>query len=439
MLPGIISTMKPLDTKASSPALWHAWLMWGIAALFYAYEFCLKLSMTVMTPELMRDFQVDGQTLGILSSMYFFAYAAMQIPVGVLMDRYGARLQLTIAAMIVTIGCVVFAGAGDLFTAGIGRFMLGLGSAFAFVGCLKIGATWFPANRFAFIVGLTNTIGVLGVVLGEPYLSSLVQQYTWREAMFIASIFGAVCTVLLFLSLRDKREKHEKQTPSQRLAGSATRLRRGIITIIRRPRSWLVAFYAALMVAPIVGFAEQWSVAFLQDVFPIDKTRATSVSEIIFIGIGVGGLLHGWVSDHMNRRKPLMYSGAIGAFISMMTILYVPIPTVTLMGVALFCLGFFTSSMLLGFAVNCEVNMPSVRGTVVGFTNTLVMAGGALTQPLIGHLLDVYWAGEMLEGARHFTIYQFHIALGILPACQVLAFILLLFIRETYCQQQHRE
>ena len=131
-----------------------------------------------------------------------------------------------------------------------------------------------------------------------------------------------------------------------------------------------------------------------------------------------------------------MFSGSVGAFISLMALLYIPITSQWLMAVALFMLGFFSSSMLLGFAVNCEINLPMVRGTVIGFTNMMVMAGGAIFQPLLGKLLDVYWDGQMVAGARYFSIYDFHIAMVVLPICQVLAFILIFYIRETHCQQR---
>jgi len=380
--------------------------------------------------------------------MYFFAYAGMQIPVGILMDRYGTRNLLTIAGMIVTFGCVLFASAQDLYIAGLGRFLMGLGSAFAFVGCLKVSANWFPPSHFAFIVGLTNMVGVLGVVLGEPYLSTLVQLFDWREAIYIAAGLGLICTVLLYSIIREgtaeQQSQAELEIPSQTQVPSqaqsknpsGSELWRALIGIVRKPQSWLVAIYAGLMVAPIVGFAEQWSVAFIQELFPISKPNATALSEMIFVGIAIGGLVHGWMSGYLGRRKPIMFYGAVGAFLSLVSVLYTPITSQWHMGALLFALGFFSSSMLLGFAANCELNVPQVRGTVVGFTNMCVMAGGAVFQPLLGKLLDVYWEGQTIAGARHFSIYDFHMALAVLPVCQLLAFFLVFFIRETHCQQQ---
>ena len=122
------------------------WVIWGLGALFYSYEFFLQVSPGVMAHDLMHTFKVNATQLGNLGALYFYAYAMMQIPVGVLLDSLGPRRLLTIAIIICACGAIFFGSAHTFWVAGTGRFLTGLGSAFAAVGCLHLAATGYPLN-----------------------------------------------------------------------------------------------------------------------------------------------------------------------------------------------------------------------------------------------------------------------------------------------------
>ena len=126
------------------------WIVCGLGALFYTYEYLLRISPSVMSSELMAAYGITAGAFGNLMAIYYYAYTPMQLPVGMLMDRYGPRRILTAACAACAVGSYLFASSGHLSVAGVGRFLVGFGSAFAFVGVLKLATIWLPKERFAF-------------------------------------------------------------------------------------------------------------------------------------------------------------------------------------------------------------------------------------------------------------------------------------------------
>src|SRR5690606_31220485 len=112
------------------------WIFWGIAALFYFYQFILRVSPGVMSQELMRDFAVQGCALGVLGAFYYNAYAAMQIPLGILLDRFGPRRLMAASCAVATLGTYLFSQAETLSVASFGRLLMGAGAACGFIGTL---------------------------------------------------------------------------------------------------------------------------------------------------------------------------------------------------------------------------------------------------------------------------------------------------------------
>lgn len=212
--------MSNLNTKkatheAYSKSLIKPWIIWGLACVFYFYEFLLQVSPSVMSSELMRDFSVTSHTLGILTGSYFYSYAFMQLPGGVLMDYFGPRRLLTIATAICAISTISFGMTNSFLMACIARFMIGLGSAFAAVGAMKFASNWFKPEKFALLTGLMVTIGMLGAIGGEAPLALFIDSFGWRESMKIMGIVGIIIAVLIFVITRDNPEGYKSNKKSE--------------------------------------------------------------------------------------------------------------------------------------------------------------------------------------------------------------------------------
>ncbi|MCP3942154.1 MAG: MFS transporter [Desulfobacteraceae bacterium] len=174
-----------------------------VCNFFYCYEFFVQVAPGVMVDNLMSDFFTDATWIGILSSSFFWTYTIMQIPAGVLIDRYGARLMLTLASLICTIGTWVFSLAPILFIAIAGRILMGIGSAFAFTGVIYIIIRWFDKRHFAVLIGVLQSIGCIGAIGGESLLSFILKYYMWREIMFCMAIIGFAVTLITWLFIKN--------------------------------------------------------------------------------------------------------------------------------------------------------------------------------------------------------------------------------------------
>jgi MFS family permease len=157
-------------------------LAWATGAMFFFYAWVLRVAPSVMVGELMRDFAVGAAVLGHLSAAYFYAYAGMQIPVGLLLDRFGPRRLMTVAALACAGGCMLFAVGQSLAMVTAGRLLIGASAAFSLVGAMAIAGQWFPANRFALLSGLAMAMGMAGGAFGQAPLRLAIEATDWRTA-----------------------------------------------------------------------------------------------------------------------------------------------------------------------------------------------------------------------------------------------------------------
>lgn len=387
----------------------RSWIIWIAAGGFYLFEFVHRVALSVMLPELSQSFNVSSALLSGLAASYFFAYAFAQIPVGLLIDRYGTRQLLTLACLTITIGSFLFAYTDNIFIATYCRILIGFGSAFAFVGCLKLAANWFPAHRFAFIVGLTNLFGVGGALIGGNPIAHAVDAFGWRDVMYSSGIIGLAITLLLWKIIRDGSSSKKTEL-----------IRFKLLAVIKNRQTWLIAIFAGCMVAPIVSYSELWGVTYLMHTYNLSRPDAAHITTLTFIGIATGGPLIGWLSDYFRQRTIFMAIGFTGALTSMSLILFGPLLPLWLISLLHITFGFFTSSMLLCFSLNSEATAPGIRATTIAFTNSIIMIFGALLQTISGYLLDL-------------TYNNFNLSFMPIISCYILAFICFKFIRSTKC------
>jgi len=186
------------DIELSQRSTLRAAIVWGLAVIFYFYELMLLVSPSVMMDDLAITFKTSAEQLGSLAAFYYYAYALMQIPVGLLMDRFGPRILLTLAAAFCAVGCLIFGSAHSLLIAQIGRFVMGVGGSFAVVGCLKLASLWFPVNRFAFLTGIMVAVGMMGGVFGQAPIAKIVMSIGWRDTVLLGAVAGMILSLIIW-------------------------------------------------------------------------------------------------------------------------------------------------------------------------------------------------------------------------------------------------
>lgn len=415
-----------------------AWFICGLGAIFYSYEYFLRISPSVMEHALREHFNLSATGFGLLSAFYYYAYVPLQIPVGVLLDRYGPRILITLACLICVIGTFIFAGTTVFWIAAVGRFLVGFGSAFAFVGVLKLATIWLPEDKLGMVSGLATALGTIGAMIGDNLLGSLVINVGWRETVNLTAFFGLGLAFVLWFGIRDKKSH-------QRRSGTIANFKKSMIDlgiIVRSKQIWINGMYGCLVYLPTTVFAELWGIPYLKHAHGLSPHAADFANSLIFFGVTIGAPLMGYISDKIKRRKPPMFIGAAGAAIIMMIILYVPGLTQIQINVLMFFLGLLYSAQCIVFAVGRELSPNEAAGTAMATTNMIVMLGAMFLQPMVGKLLDVSLASHVknisldtvsvdkIQQLYTATDYQF--ALSIVPLGIIIAVILTFLLKETY-------
>jgi len=412
-------------------ARYYPIVAWGLGTLFFFCHYFARVSPGVMVAPLMRDLSVPASAIGGLSACFYYAYVGMQIPAGLLVDRYSLRVLLTLMTLLAGFGCALFASADSLLQADLGRFCLGFGSAFSFVGALKLATEWFSVSRVGLLVGLTQAIGIMGAFVGALPVAYLTQLVGWRATLFgMAGIF-VVLACLIGLLVRDHpKDVVVAPTHQPKLNSIWARLS----VVLSNRQTWFNASYAGFSFAPTAVFAELWGVSYLQHVYGMSANMAAFANGLIFIGWGLGGPLMGGLSDRMGRRKPLMKFSASVCFVCLAVLFYVPNLPIACVFSALLIFGVFNAGVAISYTVSSEINPHYVSGTTMGFTNMMSVLIGALLQPVVGVLLDWHHQGLIDPSVPIYSASDYQVACSLLPLCPLLALSALSGLKETYCR-----
>jgi len=426
--------MTSIITPRQSSLL--AWTIWLLGALLYSYGWFLRVTPSVMVDDLMREFAATAVVFGNLSAIYFFAYAGLQFPLGVLLDRFGPRLVLTASGMVAAAGCLLFAAARTLPVAYAGRLLIGAGVAAALIGTLKLIMIWFPAQRFATIAGITIFMGIIGGITGQAPLAMAVEAAGWRSMLAGAAAVGVLLAALIWLIVRDRADGEATSTPPAAEPEPSPNLLRGVAAILANPQTWYCGLYCGLASCPILAFAGLWGVPYAMTAYGMDRPTAAAAMSVALIGFAIGGPLWGWLSDVYARRKPILLVGVLLGVTVWLLIIYLPDPPLSVIYLLFFMSGVPSGTFIVAFAQSRELNAPQFGGSVVGIINTLSISGAAVLQPLTGYLLDLQWDGQLADGVPVYSVDMFRTAFLVYPVSIALSALLWLFLRETHCRQQ---
>lgn len=405
-----------------------SWLVCGLGAAFYCYEYLLRILPSVMTEDLLQMFNIDGVAFGNLVAFYYYAYTPMQLPVGIMMDRFGPRKLLMFASLVCALGTYLFSQ-HDLVTAQIGRFLVGFGSGFAFIGVLKLASLWLPPSRFAFVAGMTQSLGMFGGMVGVVLLSKLVVSVGTYATLNLAAVTGIVLTIALWLIIPDMHNPKAVAPASPK--SNYQEFFQAVFKLCKNPQMWVIGIIGCLLYLSLSGFAEVWGIPYLICVYGLSNILAATAVSFVFLGWAIGSPLMGWISEIIGNRRYLIIFGAVLGSLLFAIIIYFPNISIHALKFLLFGFGVCSSTQILIFPIARELNEVSLAGTAIAMINSLVMVGGALSQPLIGKVLDALSGANAKGNLAAFSVSSFQHALTIIPIAFILAAALTFFVKET--------
>jgi MFS family permease len=417
------------NTGKESQSLARSYFIFFLASSFYLYEFILQVAPSVMAEPMMKAFNVTGEGFGFISAFYFYAYAPTQLPAGVLYDRYGPRKLMTFAIILCALGSAFFASTDSVLTACIGRFLIGIGSAFSFIGVLVLLSRWFPAHYFAIFAGIAQLMSSVGAIFGEMPLAAFINCVGWRGASFALAVIGLILAVLFWVFIRDFPDQQSQATPNHYLREEWKRL----VAVCKHSYTWITGAYAFAIWTPIAVFAALWGVPYLQVKFQVTVVAASALCSMIWLGIGIGSPLLGWFSDRIESRRAALALSAVLGLIATLILLYCPGLSYGWTYCVCFVLGLGAGGQTVSFAVVKENNPQDLVGTASGFNNLSVLIGGAIFQPFVGYVLQHSDSWHLVNGVHVYSVVSYQKALLVMPLCFFASLIISLFvIRESH-------
>ncbi len=423
------------------------WLVWVPVALAFLAAYFHRTATGVVADNLMRDFAIErAAELGVLSSIYFYTYAAMQLPSGIMADFWGPRRTITLALLVAAGGAVLFGASESLPALYAGRFLSSVGVGLLFVNLVKIHADWFRVREFGTMSGLTVLVGNAGSLLAATPLAFVVEALDWRAAFYIIAAYSLVMAAVSWLAVRDRPADiglPPIAAVEEREGGGAAMAATGrygvaacIRTVLGNRYTWPPFLTAAAVYGVFMAFLGVWGVPYFMQVYGMPRLEASGYMVAIVAGNMVGGPLVGFLSDKLGyRRWP--YCGAAAMFLAVwltLTLWNGGRPPVWALYPLVFAIGVGLSGVTISVACVREVNPPQMAGIAAGFANSGPFIGAALMQPLFGWVLDMNWQGAVEQGVKVYPTAAWQSAFWLCAAVLAAGLCMSLLIKETRCR-----
>ncbi len=366
------------------------WLTFSLLSTAFVLAFFHRVAPTVLADELASSLSASAVALGSIAAMYFHIYAAMQIPAGIIADKVGTRITVGLSAAIGGVGSIIFALAQDVFTASVGRFVIGFGVSFAFVGTLRAVGFWFRPEQYAQVSGWIILVGNLGAILAGTPLALALQVITWRTAFLIVGGFSLLLAAAILLLVRNKPQDAGFSMPgSEHLQHDEVSFMQGLVICVKRPAIWLCFIAGFALVGSFFGFAGIWAVPFLTHKVGLSASEAANCLTLALLLLAFSPAFIGWFSDHLANRKLIIVFSSLTGAITWAVFGFVPnlgfwgaCITMTIGGAA--CCG-----MVVIYATAKDLAPTSAEGFAVALVNTGLFTGAALLQIWLGWLLSL--------------------------------------------------
>jgi sugar phosphate permease len=418
-----------------SKALRYRWLIFWILAFSYILVYFHRLCPAVVALDMMRDLKTGGALMGFLGAAYFYPYALMQLPAGLLSDSWGPRKTITLFFCVAFLGSVLLGLAPNVFVAILGRTLVGLGIAMLFVPTMKVLAEWFRVREFATMTGILMAMGGMGSLIAAAPLAWLSSWIGWRLSFVIVGLITLLLAVLVWIFVRDRPESLGWPSPSGKLKRElpGIGLMEGVKKVLTCAPFWPVAVWFFFDCAIFFSFGGLWGGPYLMQVYGLSKAAAGQVLSMLGVGLIVGGPFLSYLSNRIFKaRKPVLVLCS-AALLCLTVPLAFYTDKISLIGLYLLCAGFgmFSSAaVVIGFTTTKELFPVQMAGTATGLVNLFPFVGGAVFQPLLGYVLERH---GRVEGA--FTLVAYREAFLILFFCGLVTLLSTFFVRETMVRE----
>jgi sugar phosphate permease len=421
------NNLPKANSTLSSP-----YLLWLITAFFYFYENFLQIFPSTIKAELSLAFLNNAFEFGSLAFCFAWSYGLMQIPAGLILDRFSERIIIPLAWFLVALGSLLFSISHILFWAQCARILMGIGSAFALLASLKSISLIASPKQFSFLSGITLTIGYLGTMFSLSCSNAILKMIAWRDFFSITALIGIFCSIVLFfffnknpdlIPLDSKNSKNSKKTYPHLLPHAFGPILKRILT---NKKIWLLSLFAGCMFIPTAVLGLLWGIPFLMEAHALTHKEASLCVTFIYFGWLVGSPFWGKTSDHASNTKieTLMFVANIGLLLCCIFFMMLPTSHISCIKTTLFLIGFFSSGYMLVYKkVNIDQANKMIFGTTLGFIHTINCLCSVGSQSIVSLCLD------SMPDKTPLTTYQ--LSFIWIPVCLILSLFFLYSLNST--------
>ena len=418
--------------KTLQETLRYRWLILLILSLQYLFGYFHRVAPAVVAQDLISAFSISATSLGVLASGYFYPYAIMQIPVGLLADTWGPRKTITFFALLAACGAIAFGLSLNFGMATVSRVIVGLGLSGIFVPAMKALSVWFKPGEYARISGILMAAGGLGWLSAAAPLALVSNAFGWRAGFIGTGVITAVLSILTWFLVFDKPEQRGyppvAEPASPQAATAKIGLWAGIRMVYAYPRFWPLAVWCFCNGSIIFSFCGLWAGPYLSDMHGLPRSTIGNILSMVAVGLVVGSPLLGYLSDKVFKsRKKVLFGCSLVTALEW-ALFYVYFRELSLPVLYLFflmigiCIG---ASVILAFTATKELFPLEIAGTSISCVNLFGFVGGVIYQPLIGYFMDL--AGKV-DGK--YLPQGYRATFALLFATSVVFFLSTCFIKE---------
>jgi len=413
------------------PRPYYPWVVWFLCIFLHFYNLMLRGSIYAVRPSIIAESSFTIGSISAFLDFYSIGLILFQVPIAILIDRFGPRRISSIGLLIAALGAILFGYEDSIGMQRTALFLMGAGATVALLTALRIISNWFPHHYFATMAGLTTCISVIGGGLGLYLTQYLAKSFDWRKTLIDYGIIGILNALLFFLVVRDDE-------PGRRFNINPTLqkidFKKALKKAFTRKETWLIALYSGFIIAPWTTYLAAWQIPFLQASYHITGDIAALINLTSILGFAIGAPVLGWISTQVKKRKAIMILGPILNILFFSIKVYIPNIPVPLIGMLSFLGTFFVASAILAYTTIHEKNLPLVTATVV----SLVLICNNIIRILHDHFFDHMFGNTPAELAL-LPVDTIKLALMIVPISSLIGVVIMLFVKDTKAVQLTEE
>lgn len=384
-----------------SSRLRNRWTVLLICSALFVFSQFYRVSNTIIGPGLQRDLNLSSEALGTISAAFYYAFALVQIPLGIILDRFGSRLTMTVLSSMGAMGAWLFASADAMAFAVMGRVLLGVGMSANLIGSMKLLDKWFSPTDFAMASGLVMSLGTVGTLSASTPLAVLVNLVGWRGAFWLTGGLTAMLTLFFFLLVRDlpatSIDYHE-------ISGrSGHTIWRKLYQLASSPNFWLISACYFLQYGALSAVHGLWIGPYLIYILRLSPIETGNLLLLLNVGLIVGYPLSGFLCRRFFSPKWTIIAGL--ATMSITELAFCRSWSgnqQVLLGTSLFLFGLSGATGVLMFAHVKESAHGDMTGVAFAGLNFFAMFGGAVFIQSTGWFLDNWTArGGLADTGYH--------------------------------------